>query len=382
MGTIGLYDYDMQKYIHVPFNLELMKLATYYKKKREIISLSPLLVPEKYSMFFFRKDYDDGVYSKKFTKYATEDNFHYGGLAFSNGIYAPLEEDIERCKPDVYIYDRYKDVFCNNLINKRTFNTMQRAEHLRLSLDGKTIWKDFEKQIQITSKTFTLFFHDYNLNEISDSFEAITDLINTMTKQVGGRRIAMKFPVQVNNGKDLLKWSSINCSAKNFSLQYNGVMDDGLFVEFIDKEMRSVSRQMDYVITASSYDENDFIEHHLTQIFRQVIYSRSKRVPILLKYEDNFFKDKRWEKAIDLISCFANSGFGIEKDLYNRSIKYDSMFKFAKSLKEKPIYKIHKFSRQDARDVFQFVRERHYETFKDFYECHNVQLKGGKLEYE
>jgi len=31
MAVIGLYDFDMAKYIHVPFNLELMKLSSYYK---------------------------------------------------------------------------------------------------------------------------------------------------------------------------------------------------------------------------------------------------------------------------------------------------------------------------------------------------------------
>ena len=43
--SVGCYDADMQKYIHVPFNLELMKLSTYYKKKGEIVSLAPVFKP-------------------------------------------------------------------------------------------------------------------------------------------------------------------------------------------------------------------------------------------------------------------------------------------------------------------------------------------------
>ena len=31
--SIGLYDVDFMKYIHVPFNLDLMKLASFYKKQ-------------------------------------------------------------------------------------------------------------------------------------------------------------------------------------------------------------------------------------------------------------------------------------------------------------------------------------------------------------
>lgn len=30
--SIGLYDYDMKWYVPCPFNLEIMKLANYYKQ--------------------------------------------------------------------------------------------------------------------------------------------------------------------------------------------------------------------------------------------------------------------------------------------------------------------------------------------------------------
>ena len=54
---IGCYDADMSKYIHTPFNLELMKIASYYKRKREIVLLSPSIELEKASKVFYRKDY-------------------------------------------------------------------------------------------------------------------------------------------------------------------------------------------------------------------------------------------------------------------------------------------------------------------------------------
>ena len=39
--SVGMYDMDMATYTLVPFNLELMKLSAYYKKKREVVILSP-----------------------------------------------------------------------------------------------------------------------------------------------------------------------------------------------------------------------------------------------------------------------------------------------------------------------------------------------------
>ena len=43
--SIGLYDQDMATYTLVPYNLELMKLATYYKNRREIVVLYKTFEP-------------------------------------------------------------------------------------------------------------------------------------------------------------------------------------------------------------------------------------------------------------------------------------------------------------------------------------------------
>ena len=91
--SVGLWDADKIKYLTAPLNLELMKYSTYYKNKREIVTLSPDLSPNKYTKFIFRKDYNDGDFIPILTDY---DNITYGGLAFSNDIYVPLDESIEK----------------------------------------------------------------------------------------------------------------------------------------------------------------------------------------------------------------------------------------------------------------------------------------------
>jgi len=102
--SIGLFDADIESYGLNPFNLELMKCATYYKKKREIVGFSPTFSPERYTSFIYRKDCQDGRFDKRLMQ---NDNIEYGGLAFSNGLYVPLDKKIELCKPDVHIYDSY-----------------------------------------------------------------------------------------------------------------------------------------------------------------------------------------------------------------------------------------------------------------------------------
>ena len=90
--SIGLYDADFFTYHQTIFNLEIMKLSTYYKKKREITIMAPSFSPERYTHFFYRKDFNDGVFPKELTQY---DNISYGGFAFSNNKYIPLPEEIE-----------------------------------------------------------------------------------------------------------------------------------------------------------------------------------------------------------------------------------------------------------------------------------------------
>ena len=81
-----------------------MKLSAYYKKKGEIVVLSPQFTPEKNTKFIFRKDYDDGCFPTNLTA----PNVEYGGLAFSNNVYEPLPPEIEIMKPDTSIYTKAK----------------------------------------------------------------------------------------------------------------------------------------------------------------------------------------------------------------------------------------------------------------------------------
>ena len=141
--SYGLYDGDLQFYPQVPFfNLELMKLSTYYKRRREIVTLSLNFKPNMYSHFIIRQDYPFNC------TYPTYPNVEYGGRAFSSMKYRPLPLEIETMRPDISLYDKVKVPHLNKTVVKSAVNTMRRAEHIRLSLDEKTIWPDWEKQLR------------------------------------------------------------------------------------------------------------------------------------------------------------------------------------------------------------------------------------------
>lgn len=375
---IGLYDADIIKYAHVPFNLELMKLSSYYKGKKEIVSLSPSFSPDMYNKFIYRKDYYDGDFPSELLK---SGKIIYGGRAFNQEKYIPLELDIEKQKADVFIYDKLKKSFCNNKKMTNAFQIMQRAEHARLSLDGKNIWDNFEKQLQITKNTQTLFLHDYNLNDINDSIYVIKSIMSGMKRGASGRNLALKFPIIVNNYEDLLKWCQFSPSSNYFLLQYNGLMEDESLKDFIQYQKgTSIARQLDYYVTAGCLSEDDFIKNRIQKVFRQIAFLRMEKQKVNIKYENNFFIDKRWERLIDFFNSYMNSTISLPKEKFNRVIKFDSLYSFAANLQEEPRFKNRTFNKQEARELFQLAREKNYNLFKDFYECHTVELKGGYFE--
>ena len=101
--SYGLYDGDLKLYPQVPFfNLELMKLSTYYKGKREMVNFSPKFRPNMYTHFIIRQDYPI------FQSYpATYTNLSFGGRAFDGNKYKPLSTDIEECIPDNQLYNKF-----------------------------------------------------------------------------------------------------------------------------------------------------------------------------------------------------------------------------------------------------------------------------------
>ena len=379
--SIGIMDADLSTYLLVPFNLEVMKLSAYYKKKGEIVVLSPSFTPDRNTKFIYRKDYNDGEFPAGLTR---APNVEYGGLAFSNNIYKPLPAEIERVQPDTHIYEKAESIIMSapgrGREKKKIFQNMMTAEHCRLSLDGRTIWDEHPRQFKFLAGARNLMLHDYDLGAIDGSFEVVSKILQRARTDGWATRIGMKFPVQVSDGQALNNWSSLNSNSTFYSLRFNGVMDDDSFNEWVGRcKERAVYSQMEYHITAPWYEPNDFIENLLPKIFRQVIISRSYRVFFSLKYDEGFFPDRRWEDVIRLFNYYHNSFSNEPQSRYYNMIADDTMFDFAKNCQVSPrAYYGEVLNINQIRELFAFVRESNYPLFKDFYECTAEKL-GGKL---
>lgn len=377
--SIGIMDADMSTYTIVPFNLEVMKLSAYYKRKGEMVILSPSFTPERHQKFYYRKDYDDGEYPINLLR---EDNVEYGGFAFSNNVYKPFPYEIEIMKPDTSIYEKMEQVIMGTSFpqKKKVFQNMMEAEHCRLSLDGRTIWQDYPKQFRFLKSARNLMLHDYDLGQVENSFEEVSKIMQRARTDGWATRIGMKFPIQISDGQSLLNWSSLKSNSMFYSLRYDGVIDDEPFLEWVGMcREKAIYSQMEYHITAARYDPNHFVERLLPKILRQIIISRSYRVFFSLKYDEGFFPDPEWEQVLRLFNYYHNSYSGEPQTSYYNMISDDTLYNFAQNSQKVPKgYYGDVLNKNQIREIFAFVREKNYPLFKDFYEC-SARSLGGKL---
>ena len=361
--SYGLFDGDIDIYPYIPFfNLELMKIARYYKNKREIVILSPSFSPQMYQHFILRQDLS--LTNRPVSKYS---NIEYGGYYFNPNVYVPLPEEIEICPADTSIYTKIEKNYQTSQTKTAAFRRMKKAEHIRLSLDGKKLWNNFEKQLKYTNPHVGLVLHDYNLNDIPNAAEAIKYILKNFSTFQEGGRIGMKFPVQVNNEQELFEWMTFRPMRHFYSIQYNGIMDDEVLEDLV-KYTQGTSKmvQMYYNITKNLTYEFLTTEG-VIKLYHQICFLRTKGVVFSLIYDEDFFLDKRWLKVIKLMQQFWNSIFNLKKQDYERKLPYDSMYSFVTTFRD-----FHRSKNdllvQDARDAFQFIRLENYDLFKDFYE--------------
>lgn len=381
--SVGIYDMDMSTYTIVPFNLEAMKLSAYYKKKREIVILAPSFTPEKNTQFFVRKDYNDGNFPRRMQNYK---NVDYGGLAFTDNVYFPLPEEIEKMKPDTSLYTNMEKAFLNSGVadRKKIFQNQMNGEHGRLSLDGKTIWDGYMKQFNYLPAARDLILHDYDLGAIDGGFEEVKKLLSKARTDGWATKIGMKFPVQISEGRELLNWSSLNPNRTFYSIQFNGIVDDDSWYEYITRcKQRSIYFNLEYNITGNNMTQSYLCGEGLRRILRQVILARSQRINFSLKYIDSFFFDERWENVILLMQYYLTSMTNKAAAIYFNSLPVDTVFDFARKTSNTPDkrYGGKCLTKTQIRQTFQFLRENNYPLFQDLYELNLNRLQEEKHDW-
>ena len=220
-----------------------------------------------YSAAFFRKEYDDGIYDRRFLA----DNVIYGGRAFSS-VYQPMEIAAEHIEPDWTIYDKYRTLYNPSVKGQEQIKTILYATHVRLSLDGKTLEPfPFDR---LRPKHPSVIFHDYDAGSIPNVLDVLMEL-STARPSGLPYRIGNKFPVNVYDFPTLLGWLKLPPMGSCFYLQYNGLFTTDELVQLTEKPILGL-RQMIYNFTYNCADEDQFVVKVLPIFYKQALFLRSQ----------------------------------------------------------------------------------------------------------
>lgn len=378
MSIIGLLDWDLTRWRHpTVFSLELMKLAHYYKVyEKDIVKMMyGYDKPEAYSKIIISKDYEDYLYPKLIME---NPDVEYRGLALSTH-YVPMDDLIENRPADTSIYSGMKKYYKRTGQNQAVFKRMIEGCHLRISLDGETINKDWSKQLLVSeNRVRNVILHDKDAAHIKDSL----DLLQDVCLHYGRRnvRLGTKFPLIVRTDEELLTWGRIYKAPELNNMYLEDIMSNETMYALTDYK-----QQLTYLINNRYWTIEKFI-NGLPKIFLQGIFLSQYSIPILLKIDKDFLVDEEWHRFVD----FLNSYFRI-RIIYRNSLVFGA-HAYCKhcynALQREEKIKMFQFIRDNQPILFDFlydVEEAHYnngELTPELFSWEEIEKRGGYGGYE
>ena len=211
--------------------------------------------------------------------------------------------------------------------------------------------------------------YDY-LKEISESrfFKTHPDTVRPYT-------IGNKFPIIVQNDKELYEWASLKHLNSYSYISCNFFKDNEGWYEFFQKFPTSKIR-LGHNIDDGCSSEDEFIEKRLPIIYKQCLYFWRLKKNFSLNYSTDFIKTKELR---DLIA-FMNFRFNLPMPT-TFAPRAASLSSFCQIYSKSPhwSYRKKEFETQELRDMFQYIRERNYELFRMFYEWDRVKYVKGEI---
>lgn len=354
--SIGMFDGDICVYGVSAPNLELMKLSTYYKKRREIVVFTTAFSPQMYTKFIYRKDIPDGRFIPNVGSYS---NVEFGGRAFTQGVYKPLKNEIEFLKPDMSLYQRFYSDLILGQKDKHYVQLWQKSYPFRLSIDGKEINSLYREAIDFdyNAKTFMVYDDDVT------SLPGARPELQTLLKEGKPSRIAFLNPLNTYNLEELVEWIELPIHYLS-AVRYNGVLSEENFVAFAQAAGPRVSR-LQYNVGYNIDSEQDFVENHMLEILKQLVFCRTKGYKISLIYGRNFELSEEMQTFIDFLN------FYVAQDKSSISI-IEQFRKSSRNLNS--IRKMEKVGR-----ALNYLKDKYYDVFCFCYEYNCVTIEGGTL---
>jgi len=249
---------------------------------------------------------------------------------------------------------------------------------MRLSLDNKTVWKDFLKPTDITPSTGILYFHDPDITKIEGVIDAINIALNH-NRGFARRYIDTKYPIKVYTLEQLKEWLELPLS-RNCRIEFFGLLTNEEIVWIAENIPQERLRHVKYNPVFGTQNTDEFVKKRLRLVFRQMVFLRSHLKYMTLIYSASILIEPQWIVVFGLMNGYFATTKTIPEKKYELAMEYDSFYNFIKKILDRPDrFAQVKNTPQEMREAFKFIHDLDYDTFVDFYECSNVKYKGGKL---
>lgn len=358
MYSIGLYDWDLLRWRQpIVFNLDLMKVAAYYKNRRHLVKMLSDIDLERYSKIILTKDYWDDDFPKEiFLNRKVE----LLGLTVGKKSESYLAEEIEFTTPDTTIYNKLNKYYNSTPHSLALFKTMSTAAHARLSRNNSTIAAEYERQfsnIDMSRKT-VLCIHDPFPHEVRDFVPSVLNIFNSMSTL--NKYVFFKHPVLCHDEETYLNFARLPRHKMSASIVSTVMLADEVI--YIAKPTNGMLFEYQF----DNIEEEKFLLW-LPTYFKQAMFYGGTKSPLLLNIMNAPSNIKNeWVEVIALLNEFFS---------YYANAKLDRRKTFYKYCKTNP-----RFLKGDLIRLFSFVRENNYELFKLFYECEKVVFKNDHFE--
>ena len=359
MASYGMLDFDLTYWQQpIIFNLELMKLANYYRQQHHLVKMSHKAEFDRFTKVFIRKDYDDNVYPPGIF---TNPKAEAGGLALSGGVYQPLPLKIEKTPPDASLYENMSRYYQSTRAAQRRYKSLLSAAHFRLSLDGRKIWSDWESQLynMPTGNIFSLIVHDPAPHEIEGAAEVLQSVVHRFHSQ--GRRFGFKFPIEIYDEATFLEWGKLRRLRYASKMRLHKIFDDIIFKEIIDN-IGHIS--CEYVL-----NKEDLTNENMVKIFKQAVFLGEHKSELLLYIVD---EEEIIDRNLLQLLKMLREYFAYRYKKGVQSLEPFSMYLYARYSSQ--------WLKIDLINLFEYVRETNYELFKLFYECASIEVVNEKFE--
>lgn len=248
--SIGLIDQDcLSNKKDFFYDLDIMKLASYYKSKREItkLLLNPLEYTQYTRTYFIKNRFDYKMMEELFK----DPRIIYRGYAFSALDYEPLPDDIERAQADISIYDTYlkfNDQLADRRIVKLISPMMENSCHARLSTDNETCNVPVERILYKNSTGLCLY--DYNIFALKDWYYA--------TQDYRDKSLRLRFSPITTDIEDIKKiLNDYDLRSENHVI-LSGALDDDMIEEIISLGVKDRIR-VQVLQDLNPYDDDEMM---------------------------------------------------------------------------------------------------------------------------